>query len=674
MQQTPPPIAGDPAELDQTFARLKQDAGDEGFFERLDDQHTVQFIDGDDTLLVCFEHIGAVMGAARDNQPLARRVQSRTGCAQLSLLTSDDTWFRADAVYKFFDDLVDDGFFDEFNRVLFFGAGPEGYAAAAYSVVASDAEVLLIQPQATLTPRAAGWDRRFPHTRMMDFTQRYGYAPSMIETAGAVVVVFDPAYDEDFMHAQLFERDWVHLLRARHLGAEGGAILDQLGLLDQLLDGAVANGLNPHDVAMGLRARRTSADYLHAVMDHAEATRRAPLIARVQRFASQHSADGRFETEDTPPDPEPAPNTANTPSAALAALAVGGALTMREAKPLPHQDAIVVLDGKGAARDTAETDAPETETETTADVSTSSSQVDDAALDTTATDSENENEDETEAATGDTDATAPDTTSAPDPEEEAETPEMMAQPSQPWDSFALARGRGTVAEPIDDSPCDCDAADQDDPLEEIAQTPVPPAAPTTLPPAQQTVASAVDPAHNPALSTAPETTGPESTASELTGPETTVPTDQPCAKSANTGTSEVPSPQADDPAAAHPPVAPKAETDAQSEMPEAPASQPSTKESDAPKPEASSAAPIAPASTVTAPEGTASEGTAPEDAASPIEADTDPATDAARTATDPQEPPAAKPSFLNRLRADIQRRRGHSPTSSKSRRPGKRKL
>ena len=40
------------------------------------------------------------------------------------------------AVYGFFDQILDDGFFDEFDTIIFYGAGPCGYAATAYSVAA----------------------------------------------------------------------------------------------------------------------------------------------------------------------------------------------------------------------------------------------------------------------------------------------------------------------------------------------------------------------------------------------------------------------------------------------------------------------------------------------------------------------------------------------------------
>ncbi len=481
MQQMPPPIAGDIAELETLFARLKEDAGEEGFFERLDDRHTAQFIDGNDTLLVCFEHVAAVMTARREMQTLARRVQTRTGCAQLSLLTSGDTWFRSDAVYAFFDDLLDDGFFDDFNRFVFFGAGQEGYAAAAFSVVASGSEILLIQPQATLTPRAAGWDRRFLHTRQMDFTQRYGYAPNMIETADTVVVVFDPAFDEDAMHAQLFERNWVELLRARHLGPEGGAVLDQLGLLDRLLDKAVKDGLTATSVALRLRARRKTPGYLHAVMDHAEASGREARVARVRGFASRFAADARFTRDANAPRNGTAPETTTTaPSSDTRALTVGDTLAQSQAVPLSAADTSPGLSnapqGDRVSRDEpapqplCENAKPEAHPKPELGTNTNPS---------------NAFED-ISAATGHvSEALSASQPSAAAPAAAA-APRMIPQPNQPMGSFTLAQGRGVVVDP---APHDGDATKPQDNAN-AAETPMANGASAKMPDAQNATGTA----------------------------------------------------------------------------------------------------------------------------------------------------------------------------------------
>ena len=79
--------------------------------------------------------------------------------------------------------MVDYGFFDELDQVVFYGSGPCGYAAAAFSVAAPGATVVAVQPQAKLDPRVTVWDSRHRKMRRADFTSRYGYAPDVLVIA-----------------------------------------------------------------------------------------------------------------------------------------------------------------------------------------------------------------------------------------------------------------------------------------------------------------------------------------------------------------------------------------------------------------------------------------------------------------------------------------------------------
>jgi hypothetical protein len=107
----------------------------------------------------------------------------KNGWSHLSIILDGDTWFHDPKVYAYFNRLDDDGFFDDFDHVVFYGAGPCKYAAAAFSVAAPGATVDAIQPQTTLDPRITDWDDRYMKMRRTDFTSRYGYAPDMLDAA-----------------------------------------------------------------------------------------------------------------------------------------------------------------------------------------------------------------------------------------------------------------------------------------------------------------------------------------------------------------------------------------------------------------------------------------------------------------------------------------------------------
>ena len=70
----------------------------------------------------------------------------------MCVVSEHQDWFRDPHVIRHFDRLIDDGFLDQFNDVIFCGCYAGGYAAAAYSVSYPMATVIAINPQATLNP------------------------------------------------------------------------------------------------------------------------------------------------------------------------------------------------------------------------------------------------------------------------------------------------------------------------------------------------------------------------------------------------------------------------------------------------------------------------------------------------------------------------------------------
>ncbi|WP_425038492.1 phosphoadenosine phosphosulfate reductase [Primorskyibacter sp. S187A] len=249
-----------------------------GFFERLGARHIAAHIKGNTTLVVTFESRQGIQALSDNGQPLGFELVKANGWSHLALVSEGDTWFRDGSVYGFFDRLTDEGFFDTFDDVLFYGAGPCGYAACAFSVAAPGALVLAIQPQATLEPRVSGWDERFIDFRMLDFTTRYGYAPDMIDAAQHAYILFDPRQALDAMHAALFRASNVTMLRAPFLGAALQSSLLDMALFFRILTRAGTRTLTPHWFYAMLRTRRNYPPYLRALMTELERDDRQELL------------------------------------------------------------------------------------------------------------------------------------------------------------------------------------------------------------------------------------------------------------------------------------------------------------------------------------------------------------------------------------------------------------
>lgn len=248
-----------------------------GFAEPMGKHHAAIFVEEGDTLVVGFETMSGIEALSETRTPIGFDMVNANGWSSLSLLSHGDTWFRDERVYAFFDQLQDDGFFDEFENVLFYGAGPCGYAAGAYSVTAPGARVLMLQPQATLDPRVAEWDDRFAEERRRDFTSRYGFAPEMIDAAERAYVIYDPRERLDAMHSALFEKSNVTRFRAPFMGGALQADFRALDLLPSLLTAAAEGRLDPPLFSAMMRARRDHPPYLRRLLMRLDADQRDGL-------------------------------------------------------------------------------------------------------------------------------------------------------------------------------------------------------------------------------------------------------------------------------------------------------------------------------------------------------------------------------------------------------------
>lgn len=259
------------AASDADWLAIMDEIGEEaGYFQPLGAKHWSFFSDQGPVLLVSFETLAGVRAAGGGQMPLGYQIAAPRGWSSLALIADGDTWYRDPAVWGYVDRLIDDAFFEDFDRVVFYGAGMGGYGAAAFSVAAPGATVLALAPQASLSPEVAEWDRRFPAARRLDFASRFGFGPEMIEGAGPVHLVYDPWQQVDAVHAAMYRGPHVVKLRARHIGRDPQSELARMSVLRPLIDAACMGTLDAGTFHRLWRARRDNPHYL------------GRLVARVQ--------------------------------------------------------------------------------------------------------------------------------------------------------------------------------------------------------------------------------------------------------------------------------------------------------------------------------------------------------------------------------------------------------
>jgi len=275
------------------LAAIEEIGEEAGYFQNVGSRHWAFFSDESPVLLVTFETVAEIR-SRKDGLPMGFALARGRGWSSLCLIADGDTWYRDPGVYRYFDRQVDDAFFEDFDRVVFYGAGMGAYAACAFSAAAPGATVLALNPVATLDPARAGWDPRHARNRRLTFTDRYGYAPDMTEGAGEVFVVFDPAEPLDAMHAALFARPYVTALRARRIGGAVEQALEGMQILTPLITAAGDGSLDAAMFHRLFRRRRRYEPYLHALLDRLERTGRRHFAALAARNAAMRLHSPRF--------------------------------------------------------------------------------------------------------------------------------------------------------------------------------------------------------------------------------------------------------------------------------------------------------------------------------------------------------------------------------------------
>lgn len=261
----------DSLDAEEWKAAIEDVAEEHGAFQDLGDDHFAAFVEAGRTLLVTFETAEDLRDAPAPSRPLGHEFILSQGWSHLGLFSETLSWFRDERIYGYFDRLIDDGFFEDFDRVLFYGTGAAGYAAAAFSVAAPGATVLLLNPHATMDPRLTEWDPRFPEARRLKFTDRFGYAPDMMDAADQGFVLYDPQEDMDAMHSALFERPNTTRLRVPFMGDALDSALSEMGLLMPLIEAAGNGTLDANSFARLYRGRRENLEYMRLLLANLDA-------------------------------------------------------------------------------------------------------------------------------------------------------------------------------------------------------------------------------------------------------------------------------------------------------------------------------------------------------------------------------------------------------------------
>lgn len=243
-------------------AKFEAFASNGGFFEELGSQHKALFVEQGKILVVAFENLDDARQDINDRLPWGMNFLTSHGWSALGVMAHGPTWYRDPAVYDFFDRLRDEQFFEKFDRVVFYGASMGGYAATAYAASCPGADVIVVNPQATLSRDVTiGWESRFKLAWRRDFNGRYGYGPDGVKAAGKVRLFYDPAIRPDAIHAALYTGDNIEKIRCRHMGHGMLSTWRHMGVLTAIVKGCIEGTSTRTEIYAHLTARKRNTFY-----------------------------------------------------------------------------------------------------------------------------------------------------------------------------------------------------------------------------------------------------------------------------------------------------------------------------------------------------------------------------------------------------------------------------
>lgn len=267
--------------------------GDErGFYRSLGPMHNALYLKGNNTLVVSFDNLDDARQELSERMPWGSQFISSRGWSSLGIGAHGWTWYRDDAVLDFFDELRDRRFFDQFERVVFYGTSMAGYAATVFSAAAPGATVIAMNPQATLERRITlGWESRFHRSWKRDFSGRYSYGPEQSKAADVVYLFYDPHVVEDAMHAALFQGDNVIKIRCRHLGHGLTSAFNHMGILKDIVGACVNDRPAASDIYQLMTARKQIPRYQKTLLAKLVSMNRPLLTYRFCKYVLDTSPD-----------------------------------------------------------------------------------------------------------------------------------------------------------------------------------------------------------------------------------------------------------------------------------------------------------------------------------------------------------------------------------------------
>ena len=272
------------------FKAAKQAAGRNNFLTSLPNHH-VLFARRSGHLVVSFDN---KQQDKRNGQiyPWAFDFLKKGEFSHMGVMVNEkNDWFRDPALFDYFDDLRDRGFFQDFETVTFFGSSMGGFGALSFAEAASNAHALVYSPQSSLDKAVVPWEGRYDNAwaRGNWVDPRYRDAAKPMKKIKHADIFYDPLHLLDRRHAMRLKGPNVNLHSCYFTGHNTGRILTLMPEFSRYIQSLLRHEKPNIAFKEQWRERHHSQSYVRLLLDQAlEAKRPKRAIRILDAVADKH--------------------------------------------------------------------------------------------------------------------------------------------------------------------------------------------------------------------------------------------------------------------------------------------------------------------------------------------------------------------------------------------------
>lgn len=237
------------------------------------------------TLFVTFDNLATL------DDPYPRRpwMYERVEMLDYSILgvqTFRKDWFRQPTSSAQITALVEQGFFDQFERVVFIGASMGAFAALNFAPLVHGAWVLVFSPQSTMNQTIAPFEKRFKYAvrRSNWDSMPFLDAAAAVPYIPKIAMFYDPLETEDKKHATRLSGPNVQHLAIPNATHQAIRLVVKCDALPQMMREFAETGKLGSEFYGNMRARKDIRSWRRAMVENLEKREHPKLLLKACRY------------------------------------------------------------------------------------------------------------------------------------------------------------------------------------------------------------------------------------------------------------------------------------------------------------------------------------------------------------------------------------------------------